>query len=175
MINKIKYTKELQPFIKNECEENKIFVRIADDIPPSNYLVIKVDDYYNSLKRSDTPPSIDCLIPLKCSDNSFVVYLIELRNVKTPHGFDKKKISNKFKTVIDNFMSKRFKNIFLNERYKIKKLQLFFVTNPYRQKEEERRKEGTKMEYLLLLNSFRFRGKKYQISHKLPNPLIKNC
>ena len=175
MINKIKYKKELEPFITDACEENKIFVSMAGDIPPNNYLVIKVDKYYNSLKLSHTPSSVDCLILLKCFDNDFVIYLIELKNIKSPKGFKVDNIFSKFETTIKNFMSKRFKDIFLNKRYTIKDLHLFFVTNPYRKSEKFRRKESTRMDFLLSIKPFRFRGKKYQLEHKLPSPMIRNC
>ena len=74
MINRIKYQKSLKDFTGYECEENKYFVKMADDIPGDHYLVIKVDNYYNSLNLAKTPPSIDCLVPLKCRNNDFVIY-----------------------------------------------------------------------------------------------------
>lgn len=171
MIDKIKNTASLKPFITNRCEEKRIFVSMAGDILPDNYLVIKVDSYYNSLNLSDTPPSVDCLIPLKCSDNSCVIYLVELKNIKSPRRFKLDNIYGKFKTTIEDFMGKRFKKIFYDERLSIKNLELYFVSKLYK----SRRLEGTKMDSLLSRKPFEFRGKIYQISPELPNPLIKNC
>jgi hypothetical protein len=178
MINQIKYSKSLKPFITNKCEENEIFVSMAKDIPGTSFLVIKVDRYYNSLKIGHlhkTPPSVDCLVLLKCRDNTFIIYLVELKKVKSPAGFSVDNIYNKFKTTIENFMGSRFNNIFLNERYIVRRLQLYFVTSAYGEKRKSWRKEGTKLDVLRSLKPFKFRGKRYQIVHKLPNPLIKNC
>jgi len=171
MINKIKYTEALKPFITHECEENKIFVSMADDIPKNNYLVIKVDRYYNSLKLSDTPPSVDCLVLLKCTDNHYVLFLVELKKIKRPRSFKIDNIRGKFRTTIDDFMSTRFKDIFHSETLPVKELHLYFVTNLYKTP----RKDTTRMDSLLSLKPFKFRGRNYQISHKHPNPLIKNC
>ena len=175
MINQIKYTNSLKNCIADRCEENEIFVSMADDIPQINYLVLKVDNYYNSLNLDKTPPSVDCLVTLKCRDSDFVVYLIELKNIKSPGGFKVENIYNKFKTTIDNFMGSRFRNIFHNDRYTIKYLQLYFVTAAYRESEKLWRKEGTKIDVLRSLKPFKFKGKRYQIKHKLPNPLINSC
>lgn len=170
MINKIKYTEALKPFITHECEENKISASKADDIPCDNYLVIKVDDYYNSLKRSDTPLSIDCLIPLRCIDKRYIIYLIELKDTKATR-FTVDEIYGKFKTTIEDFMSRRFKTIFLNKRFEIKRLRLYFVTKHYK----SYRSDSTKMDFLLSKKPFKFRGRKYQFERKMPEPLIKNC
>jgi hypothetical protein len=177
MIYKIKNTKALQPFITDRCEENKIAAEMDEEIRPENYLVLKVDDYYKLLHLADTPPSLDCLVPLKCSDNTFIIHLIELKKIKKPGGFSVDNIYKKFKTTIENFMTRRFKNIFHNEKYyAIKRLELYFVTSPYGNDEKIRRKEGTtRMDALLARPPFRFMGKKYQIKHKLPNPIIKSC
>lgn len=178
MINKIKHTPALEPHITDQCEENQVCVSMDGDISNDNYLVLKVDNYYNSLNighLGKTPPSIDCLIPLRCADKQFIIYLVELKNIKSPGGFTVEEIYNKFKTTIENFMGKRFKNIFLSPRHQIKKLFLYFVTNPYGETEKRRRQEGSKMDALLARKPFKFRGKRYQIQHKLPNPIIKNC
>jgi hypothetical protein len=175
MINKIKNTKALQPFITDKCEENEVAAEMDETIHPDNYLVLKVDNYYNSLHLANTPPSVDCLVPLKCRDNGFIIHLIELKKIKRPGSFSVKNLYKKFKTTIENFMAKRFKNIFHNEKYyTIKRLELYFVTSSY--DEKIRRKEGTtRMDTLLARPPFRFMRKKYQIKHKLPNPIIKSC
>lgn len=175
MINQIKYDKPLKAFICYECEENRYAVEMAEDIGSDDFVVIKVDNYYNSLKLKKTPPSIDCLLPLKCCENVFIIYLIELRNVKSPEGFETRNIYDKFKTTIENFMGRRFRNIFLNERYVIRSLQLYFVTAAYGKTGGNWRKEGTKLDVLRSMKPFKFRGKRYQIKHKLPNPLIGKC
>lgn len=171
MIAKIKDTEALKFFITGRCEENNIFVSMAGDIPEENYLVIKVDKYYNSLRLPDTPPSVDCLVLLKCTDSRYVLYLVELKKIKRPRSFKIDNIRGKFKTTIDDFMSTRFRDIFHSEKLDVKSLHLYFVTNLYKTP----RKDTTRMDSLLAMKPFTFRGKNYQISHKLPNPLINKC
>ncbi|MCK5056826.1 MAG: hypothetical protein KAT34_09240 [Candidatus Aminicenantes bacterium] len=177
MINKTRYTEKLKPYITDKCEENKISVTMEMDIPAKNYLVIKVDNFYNELGLKNTPPSVDCLILLKCADNSFFICLIELKDIKSPGGFSVDNIYIKFKTTIENFMGSRFKNIFQNKRFIVKKLQIFFVTDPYGDKNSKRsrKREGTKLDTLLSRTPFQFRGKRYLVKHKLPNPIIQKC
>jgi hypothetical protein len=173
MIDEIKNSKALTLFITDKCEENQICVSIDNSIPKTNYVVIKVDQHYNSLRLKNTPPSLDCLIAVKCRDNDYIIYLVELKNIKSPAGFKVDNIYKKFKTTIDDFMGSRFKNIFQNHKYKIKWLYLYFVTDPYRGRRP--RQGTTKMDSLLLKKPFLFQGKRYIISHKLPNPMITNC
>jgi hypothetical protein len=72
-------------------------------------------------------------------------------------------------------MGSRFNNIFLNKRQIVRRLHLYFVTSAYGEKSKSWRNEGTKLDVLRSLKPFKFRGKRYQIAHKLPNPLIRNC
>lgn len=160
-------------YITDKCEENQICVSIDNSIPRTNYVVIKVDQHYNSLRLKNTPPSLDCLIAVKCRDNDYIIYLVELKNIKSQAGFKVDNIYQKFKTTIDDFMGSRFRNIFHNKKYNVKRLHLYFVTNPYRKR---RLREGTtKMDSLLSRKPFEFQGKLYVLKHKLPNPMIKNC
>jgi len=177
MIDKIKQHPELKPFIAGRCEENEIFVSMAKDIPPGNYVVLKVDRYYGSLKLKQTPPSIDCLVPVKCSNQGFIIYLVELKKIKSPKGFTVNNIYGKFKTVIEDFMTVRYAGIFLDRSYRIEDLRLYFVTNPYRyrQKVTSHRRESTRMDALLSRGPFKFRDRLYQLKHILPNPVIENC
>ena len=178
MISKIKEHPQLKPFIQRTCSENEVSVTMRADISQSDFLVLKVDNYYNSLNlghRRKTPPSVDCLVPLKCSDDAFVIYLIELKNIKSPKGFTIKNIHNKFKVTIEHFMSQQFNGIFLDPGYRVKKLMLYFVTNPYRLSSMSHRREGTKMDALLARSVFRFKGKRYQLQQELPNPVIETC
>lgn len=111
--------------------------------------------------------SIDCLVPLKCGSGDFIVYLIEL---KATHRMDKENIRAKFKTTIENFMSKRFKNIFLNERHSIRRLHLCLVGGSKKQW----RKEGALIDVLRTEKPFKFNGKRYQIERH-PDLTIKKC
>ncbi len=150
---------------------------MADNILDDNYVVVRMDKYYTSLNLGhlrQTPPSIDCLIVLKCSDGSFIIYLIELKNIKRPSGFEAPNIYMKFKTAIEDFMSVRFKDIFLDPGYRIKNIHLYFVSNPYRLKDISHKREGTKMDKLLSYKPFQFRGitRAIKIENKISSPTI---
>jgi hypothetical protein len=180
MIDKIKKHPVLKSFTASRCEENKISVSMAEDIPPGNYVVLKVDEYYRSLKLGRTPPSIDCLVPVKCSTNGFFIYLIELKNIKSPKGFTINGIYSKFKTTIEDFMAVRFADIFLDRSYKIDDMKLYFFSNHYglkpnRLREISHRREGTKMEALLFRKPFKFRDQVCQLENEPFKLVIENC
>jgi hypothetical protein len=73
----------LNNFLKNRCEEEKEKMSIAFDpsVPEADYVIIKVDDYFNKTIHPN-PNGIDCLIVQKCTDNRYKLYLIELKNIK---------------------------------------------------------------------------------------------
>ncbi|HLP44370.1 MAG TPA: hypothetical protein VK469_00380 [Candidatus Kapabacteria bacterium] len=179
MIDRIKHHPGLkcEGCIAKTCEENNLSATTADNIPDGSFVVIKVDKYYNFLNLGQTPPSIDCLIVLKCSDDSYIIYLIELKNIKKPSGFGVNNIYMKFKTTIEDFMTMRFKDIFLVPDYNIKNIHLYFVSNPYRLKDISHKREGTKMDKLLSYKPFQFRGiiRTIQIENKISSPTIKGC
>jgi len=101
--------------------------------------------------------------------------LTELKNIKKPKGFTIKNIRRKFETTVNDFMSKSFQDVFLDDNYKLKPLRLYFVTNPYGLKEMPHRREGTKMEKLLAMKGFFFKGQTAMLTHKLPSPIIEKC
>lgn len=181
MIEAIKSEESLQPFLTDECQENRCAAEIDETIEKEDIAIIKIDDYYNSLKLSKTPPSIDHLITVSREEGDFNLFLVELKDIKSPRYFKVDNIKKKFRTTIDDFMSIKYKVIFLNEVYKINKIRLYFVTDPYdwtnkdipKEKLEKVRK-GTKLDLVMQVKPFRFRGKLYQIKHELPNPLITN-
>jgi len=122
MIDKIRNSTELQDFIKNKCIEtggNRVSeIKINSLIKSNSLAIIKIDDYYNSLKSGK---SIDCLIILK-NGSKYKLFLLELKEPKRKANFrylKSKDIKEKFTTTIYDFMSTRFKNIFLSSDYDI--------------------------------------------------------
>jgi hypothetical protein len=77
----------LSKFIKSTCDENGICAQIDPSISADEYVVVKVDDFYNSGVISPTPPSIDCLITVKNTDSKYSHYLVELKNINSSSGF----------------------------------------------------------------------------------------
>lgn len=180
MIGAIKKEENLAPFLKESCEENNYSAGIDPAIKKSDFVIIKVDDYYNAQRMENTPASVDCLVVVKSSDGSFSVYLVELKNVRRAGTINIDNVYEKFKNTLNLFMSQIYQKIFFEEKHEINKVHLYFVADPYRWKNknfsEEKIKsklKETKLEKLLLKKPLRFRGKAYQIAYKLPNPLIR--
>ncbi|MBW1616889.1 MAG: hypothetical protein JRJ49_10240 [Deltaproteobacteria bacterium] len=185
MIDKIINNSELFYYIRDYCEETDVSAEIDEKISEEDYIVLKIDKYYASLNLEKTPPSPDCLIIVKCKENNlYDLYLVELKNIKSPKYFEVKNIEDKFKTAVEDFMSVKFADIFLNKSYKINKFRIYFVTDAYRIKksnpeitEEDYRKQikNTKLKLFEKLTPIGFRGKNTFIDPRLPNHKIKYC
>lgn len=181
MINKI--NTKLTTFVNTVCEENGICANIEPSIKPDEFTVVKVDDYYNSgAAGHPTPPSIDCLITVKNDDDSYVHYLIELKNIPKAR-FTVSNIRGKFETTLNDFMGSRFSDIYENPSFVTKDLKLYFVTDPYHlvaggkvaagsSYDTTKLPQGNKMDLLLKEKPFRYRGKIYQIQARTPDPLV---
>jgi hypothetical protein len=115
------------------------------------------------------PPSIDCLIIVKCDTNKcYDFYLVELKSIKSTKGFKIGNIQQKFATTIDKFLKDEFASILLNHDYCINNFKLYFVSDAYRlqlfpknTKEQYAKKLGTtKYASFLLQKPYEFRNKK---------------
>ncbi len=179
MFDEIMQDNELLALLRNQCGEEGISAEFDQQIKEDSYIILKLDAYYNSLKMKHTPPSADCLIIVKCDLNQgYNFYLIELRNTNSPDGFKIEKIKNKFQTVIEDFLTNRFGNIFLNNSYKINNLYLFFISDPYNKRRKNITDEeydiflntrGLKLKALHLIKPFKFREKIAHIKTPLPD------
>ncbi|MCK5524644.1 MAG: hypothetical protein KAI83_16085 [Thiomargarita sp.] len=169
---------------RETCEENDICIEFSKKLIEDKYIILKIDAYYHSSRMPNPPPSIDCLIIVKCETNEcYDFYLIELKNIKSTKGFKIKNIQQKFSTTIDKFLKDEFASIFLNPTYCINNFKLYFVSDACRlkqfslmTKEQYEKKLGTtKYSSFLLQKPYQFRNKKALISPELPNPMIKEC
>jgi len=62
-----------------------ISVRFSEQLHEDKFIVLKIDSYYNSLGLPKPPPSVDCLIIVKCDTNiCYDFYLVELKNIGSP-------------------------------------------------------------------------------------------
>ena len=175
MFDEIIQNSELFALIRSKCDENEISVkfdkRLEND--ENKYIILKTDAYYNTINFATPLPSVDCLIIVKCdSSQGYDFYLIELKNIKSPSGFNKKNIVKKFQTIIEDFLTKRFGDIFLN--YSINNLYLFFISDPYRKgnltdKEYEKIIKGLKLEFFQSIKPLIFKGKEAFITPALPH------
>jgi hypothetical protein len=167
MIEKIYNTATLQPFLHKDCCENEVCVTFDEALLPENYVVIKVDDYYNSLHLEKTPPSPDCLIVRKCENGGLGLTIVELKAISTAQNFDLSNMKNKFSTCINDFICNKFNYLLLQD---YKDVKLYFVSNI----EVYKRDLGLKLE-VLINTKFEYNGKKHMIQPRMPNPSIKRC
>ncbi|OHD10700.1 MAG: hypothetical protein A2086_16770 [Spirochaetes bacterium GWD1_27_9] len=181
MIDLIKNEPELKDIIVSKCEDNNYCVSLDEQIDKDNIIILKIDNYYNSSKMHNPPASVDCLIMQKCCNETYNLYLVELRNIKYCSSIKKDNIIEKFNTTLDDFMSVRFKHIFLENIDKIM-LKLYFITDPLGVVEKnltqeiiEKKYKDTKIGFLQSINPFKFGTKYFRIEHKLPNPIIQKC
>ena len=180
MIDAIKSEPNLALFIrqKSECcyDGNPVHPYIDDGINEDSIAALAPDEYYNSLNLGDTPPSIDHLITLAYHENSYAHFLIEDKNVRKMRGIDAKHIYNKFKTTLEDFMTKRFGQLYHDLTYPVCSIELYLVTNPQLKKpreKESRTEYNTRLELLLSMPPFKFRGIVVSIKHSNPKALVK--
>lgn len=167
MINLIKNDQELSGFIVDECTENDICVDMDNVIDKNDYVIIKVDDYYNSLNIPNRPPSPDCLIVQKCKNGDYALIIVELKNIKNSKGFTVDNMCAKFDTCLTDFIPLRFSKYFDLD---YKSICLLFVSKI----EIYRRDHGLYMD-ALINKRFSFRGKNLKIKPRMPIPKLKPC
>ncbi len=167
MLENIKSHEILSKFLVEECCENEVSVTFKEDVAKDSYIIIKVDDYYNSLGLAKPPASLDCLIIRQCLNTGFGLTLVELKSIENSQGFTFDNMKAKFETVLDDFMQNRFKDLLYKD---YKHIKLYFVSNI----EIYRRDIGLKMEALINVR-FSYRGRKLPIEARMPHPTITNC
>ena len=184
MFNKIYNNPNLASIISSYCDENDIEICLDESLESNSddkLLILKIDDYYSSKKIHNPPPAIDCLILVKCdSGECYDIYLVELKNIKSPKAFSKENIVEKFKTTINKFLNDEYTDIFLKENYC--DFNCYFVTNPYgcqniTQEEYDKKihDEGLKLDFFNSIKPFKFQNKYSLIKPILPNPTINEC
>ncbi|MGB1243284.1 MAG: hypothetical protein ACPG49_12225 [Chitinophagales bacterium] len=121
LIENLKNEELLKDFIKESCEDEGICIAIEEGVEKVDLLVIKPDEYYNSLKIEKRPASVDCMVIQRCKENHFHIYLIELKNVKNLRGVKKEKdnLREKFETCLMDFIRGRFREHFVKEEFEI--------------------------------------------------------
>lgn len=167
LIENIKSHEILSQFLVEECCENNVSVTFAEDVASESYIIIKVDDFYNSLGLPETPPSLDCFIIRRCLNTGFGLTLVELKEIDSSKRFDLDNLKAKFETCLDDFMQKRFKDL-LHKDYK--DIKLYFVSNI----EIYKRDIGLKLETLMNVR-FNYGSRKLMIQPRMPHPTITNC
>ncbi|MDE7313274.1 MAG: hypothetical protein K2N87_16910 [Eubacterium sp.] len=187
MIHQIKTNQKLVPYLCNEIEDYGIHVEVDENLTEEKYAVIKVDDFYNGLHLSAVPKSIDFLAAVDCECDAYLLYLLELKNVKNPKFLIIKDIHEKFQNTIDDFLTDRFGEIFLNDRYRYKDIKLYLISDAYslqgkyknfeqykavRDKIDKR--DSLKIDCSLGGKIYKFKNKVVRIQYEFPpNPVIR--
>ena len=171
LIQKIQEDPVLSKFLCDNCEENGVGINMGSEVKREDFIIIRVDEYYNKLVQNP-PKSPDCLIIQHCGGNRFVLYLIELKDIKSLKTEKMSDIRDKFQECFNDFMSDRFRLYFYDLGYDFT-IKLFFITDPKETKIDKGK--ATRMDSLLALKQPRFANRIYPIKHKIPNPIIQPC
>lgn len=186
MINSIKINRKLQNYLFKEIEDEGITVEIDSSITDDQFVAIKVDSYYNSLRMPNTPKSVDFIVVVDAISSWYKMYILELKNHNNPKHIDISDIQAKFSNTIELFLKKDFSNIFLNDRFKYKPIELYLVSDVYnevgkyenhtqylRLREKMNKTDSLKVDLQLSQKIFSFRGQLLRIKYDIPpNPLI---
>ena len=167
MIEKILNDNGLSSFIVENCCEEGVCVTFDSTVSSENYVIIKVDDFFNSLNLKKTPASVDCLVFQRCLDGSYGITLVELKSSSSSGFLAFETIKQKFQNTIDIFIIGKFPKYFFLD---YKKFDLYFVSNI------EIYKRDLGLKYETLINTkFMYNGKNRMIKPYMPTPTIKNC
>ncbi|MCL2253541.1 MAG: hypothetical protein FWC09_03780 [Lachnospiraceae bacterium] len=186
MIQMIKTNKKLVPHLSEIIEDEGIYVDISNKIKDDEIVIIKVDDYYKSLKQNHGLKSVDFIVVVDCACNTFAMYLLEFKNIKKPKNLKFGEINEKFKNTIDDFLSIRFENIFDNDKFRYKKIFLYLVSDLYKDRGDHEnfeeyikyrkkigKKDTLKTEMNLANKLYKFRNHLLRIEFDFPpNPII---
>ena len=186
MFEEIKKDSQLSKIIRNFCEDNHFEICISDNLEENdeNLLILKIDDYYSTKNFTKPPKSIDCLILVRCHNESFNMFLIELRNIKNSKGFNRKEIYQKFQNTFELFLNDEFSKIFV--KYSYSNIKCYFVSDPYGYKKrdnsltkenflEKQHCKNLNKDWLMSFKPFKFKNRLYSISIEMPTPTIDEC
>jgi len=181
MLDKIMAKNQLAKFLTNHLQENGVGVIIHEAMPQESYVAIDIDKYYHNIGLEIIPAIADILLIAQrlSQKEQHHIYIVEMKNIKSPHGFSVKNIYEKFNTAIENFMKTKYKDIFMDENYKVERFRLFFVSDAYRLKKRGMNDEQirsflleTKIMAFSSMRPFQYRNFKATIEYQLPNPLL---
>lgn len=186
MLQRIRTSKELSPYLREVIEDAGIEVGVAENVSPEEYAAVKVDDYYAGQHMSTPPKSVDFVVTVDCQCDAYVMYILEFKNVSKASGLDIHDIQEKFQNTIDDFLCTRFASIYLDDKYKYKAIKLYLVSDAYgigknfpnfeeyrRVAERTGKQDTLKTEISLGSKIYRFKGKLLTIGYDIPpNPII---
>ncbi len=168
LLNQLKQEATITDFFRPECEDEGICIEVDEDIDENSILIIKPDDYYNSLNLDKTPASVDCLIIQYCESGIYKIYLIELKNFKNARQIDNKNLIEKYRTTLFDFISDRYRHIFNEFEFKT---YLWLCAG----KVTDDKIRNYSLDFLLSLDHIKFRGLWLGVYGFPPVPTIKSC
>jgi hypothetical protein len=190
MFERIYQDPELFAIIRQQCRENDVGATVAaalldgnGDLNHERVIVLKLDSLYSSQNMHNPPPAPDYLVIVKCAENAYEGYVIELRDSVQTGAVRASQILPKFKTALDDFLSKRYRHIFFNgDEIVFKTLKLYLVTDPLglRSKglsevEYMSRIRGTTLDAYASLDPVIIGDRALLIEPVLPDPTIEPC
>ena len=167
LLEKIRNDAVLSKYLSDDCKEAGMCVVLDDRIAENAYVIIKVDNYYNS-EVVKPPPSPDCMIVQECTQlETYAITIVELKSTKSSRGFTVANMTGKFTTCLSDFTQRRFSNYFNRDFTKVELLFVSHVRN-------YRRDAGSAIE-VLLEKKIPFRGKRLMVKLRASNFTIKPC
>jgi hypothetical protein len=178
MIDEIRSDANLRDFICTDCEENGVSITVHPSVDPKDYVIIKADAYLQHEFNPEAPAGPDCLIVQKCSDSTFRIFIVELKNIKDLGSYSLTEIRQKFQNCFDIIMSDKKRSVFYNTQFEITSIYLIFISNArehLRREPDDKKQKNTRLDSLLALRPCRFAGKYYSLMFRPPNPTIGSC
>lgn len=191
IIDLIRNNSDLCGLSREGCSEHAVSVQIDDKLLIDGFvnhekiIILKMDAYYHSDHMHNPPPSIDCLVIVRCDDGKYNFYLIELRDCKRTKRIRPREIKGKFVTIIDDFIGKRYEDIFVNCFKDVAVVNLWVVTDPLKtcglsDEEYEKKVKGTVIDAYSSMKPMKVFGKYCLITPILPRqsypcPVITSC
>lgn len=187
MIQQINSTNELKNCLTHKIADAGLEVAVDPLLSEPEFVGIKVDDYYMGLHLGgETPKAVDFIVAVDCQCDAYVLYILELKKVKSPKAYTTEEIIAKFETAIERFMKIEFSSIFLNDKYKYKDVKLYLVTTAYgnamgqsnfetyyKLLAKTNKKDTLVNDWKLSSKYFRFRNFVRRIEREIPpNPVI---
>lgn len=135
MFDKILNEPDLFGIVCGVCSENGAAVEFDEslklndgELDDAKVLILKPDWFYSSSRMAKPPPSPDCLILVNClANDEYNLYLVELRDVSDTKQLKHSIITEKFKTMTEQFFVD-FAAIFSSVKYGIIK---FYLVTTY--------------------------------------------
>lgn len=178
MIDEIRSDANLRNFICADCKENGVGITVHASVDPKDYVIVKADAYLQAEFNPAAPKGPDCLIVQRCSDGTFRIFIVELKNIKDLGSYSLTDIRQKFQNCFDIIMSDKKRSIFYNTQYEITSIHLIFISNTrehLRREGDDKKQKNTRLDSLLAQRPCRFANKYYSLMFRPPNPIIGSC